>query len=35
MRIVYTLRQDLNNPLLNIGFFGVDREGKIGIDALS
>lgn len=30
-----TVKQDLNKTLLNIGFLGADREGKVGYDTLS
>lgn len=35
MILFNSLRCDLNKTLLNIGFIGADREGKVGYDTLS
>ena len=35
MRLINSLLGDLNKTLLNIGFLGADREGKVSYDALS
>lgn len=35
MSFICIIKQDLNKTLLNIGFLGADREGKVGYDTLS